>query len=202
MTEQERRDAQRAARRYGAAGSGSAPLLEAGIGMKGDDGERGTARMRGSGRDHQPGEGGVTFAEHQRASPEPGGVRAAAARVAWHEMTELTLMAVCESVERAVSLPARPGWERKAAAHAELFDLMAAAPQVPSAAAGLLRDLMLRVGPGADGLITNSRRRLIACLRARDFEGAAREMETHLRVLDFMGRLARGPADQPRRERP
>jgi hypothetical protein len=57
---------------------------------------------------------------------------------------------------------------------------------------------MLRVGPGADGLITNSRRRLIAYLRARDFEGAARELETHLRVLDLMGRLAHGPVDQPR----
>jgi hypothetical protein len=47
-------------------------------------------------------------------------------------------------------------------------------------------------------LITNSRRRLIAYVRARDLDCAAREMETHLRVLDFMGRLARGPVDQPR----
>jgi hypothetical protein len=143
------------------------------------------------------GDGGVTFVEHQRTSPEPIGVQATAARVAWHQMTELTLMAVCESVERAVSLPARPEWERKAAAHAELFDLIAAASEAPSVATSLLCDLMLRVGPGADGLITNSRRRLIAYLRARDLEGAAREMETHLRVLDFMGRLARGPVDQP-----
>ena len=142
--------------------------------------------------------GGVTFVEHQRTSPEPIGVQATAARVAWHQMTELTLSAVCESVERAVSLPARPGWERKAEAHAELFDLIAAASEAPSVATSLLCDLMLRVGPGADGLITNSRRRLIAFLRARDLEGAAREMESHLRVLDFMGRLARGPVDQPR----
>ena len=132
------------------------------------------------------------------ASPEPIGVQATAARVAWHQMTELTLMAVCESVERAVSLPARPEWERKAEAHAELFDLIAAASEAPSVATSLLCELMLRVGPGADGLITNSRRRLIAFLRARDLEGAAREMESHLRVLDFMGRLARGPVDQPR----
>jgi hypothetical protein len=69
----------------------------------------------------------VTFVEHQRTSPEPIGVQAAAARVAWHQMTELTLMAVCQSVERAVSLPARPEWERNAAAHAELFDQLAAA---------------------------------------------------------------------------
>jgi hypothetical protein len=142
--------------------------------------------------------GGVTFVEHQRTSREPIGGQAAAACVAWHQMTELTLMAVCESVERAVSLPARPEWERKAAAHAELFDLIAAASEAPSVATSLLCDLMLRVGPGADGLIINSRRRLIAYLRARDLEGAEREMETHLRVLDFMGRLARGPVDQPR----
>jgi hypothetical protein len=138
--------------------------------------------------------GGVTSVEHRRTGPERIGVQATAACVAWHQMTELTLMAVCESVERAVSLPARPEWERKAAAHAELFDLMDAASQAPSVVTSLLRDLMLRVGPGADGLITNSRRRLIAYLRARDLEGAAREMETHLRVLNFMGRLARGSA--------
>jgi hypothetical protein len=54
----------------------------------------------------------VTFVEHQRTSLEPIGVQATAARVAWHQMTELTLMAVCESVERAVSLPASPEWER------------------------------------------------------------------------------------------
>ena len=141
--------------------------------------------------------GGVTFVGHQRTGPEPIGVQATAARVAWHQLTELTVMAVCESVERAVSLPARPEWERKAAAHAELFDLIAAASDTPSVATTLLCDLMLRVGPGADGLITNSRRRLIAYLRARDLEGAAREMETHLRVLDFMGRLARGHVDRP-----
>ena len=143
----------------------------------------------------------MTFVERQRTSPEPIGAQAAAGRVAWHQMTEPTLMAVCESVERAVSLPARPEWERKAAAHAELFDLIAAVSEAPSVATSLLCDLMLRVGPGADGLITNSRRRLIAYLRARDLDGAAREMETHLRVLDFMGRLARSPVDQPRPSR-
>jgi hypothetical protein len=36
--------------------------------------------------------GGVTFVEHQRTSPEPIGVQATAARVAWHQMTEPTLV--------------------------------------------------------------------------------------------------------------
>jgi hypothetical protein len=53
-------------------------------------------------------------------------------------------------------------------------------------ATGLVRDLMLTVGPGADGLITSSRQRLLACLRAGDADAAATEIETHLRALQFM----------------
>jgi hypothetical protein len=66
--------------------------------------------------------------------------------------------------------------------------------------AGLVRDLMLTVGPGADGLITSSRQRLLAHLHAGDAgdaDGAATEMEDHLRVLHYMARLARRPAAQP-----
>lgn len=60
--------------------------------------------------------------------------------------------------------------------------------------AGLVRDLMLTVGPGADGLITSSRQRLLAHLHAG---GTATEMEDHLRVLHYMARLARCPAARP-----
>ena len=40
-------------------------------------------------------------------------------------------------------------------------------------------------------MIASSRRRLLACLRTGDAEGAALEMEEHLRALHFMWRLAR-----------
>jgi hypothetical protein len=82
------------------------------------------------------------------------------ARVACEQMTEPALDAVPESVRRASSLPARPGWECKATAHAEIFRLLADAAGAPGAltgATGLVRDLMLTVGPGADRLISNSR---------------------------------------------
>jgi hypothetical protein len=39
-------------------------------------------------------------------------------------MTTLALEMLRDSVERAASLPTRPGWDRKAAAHAEIFRLL------------------------------------------------------------------------------
>jgi DNA-binding FadR family transcriptional regulator len=123
--------------------------------------------------------------------------QAMAARVACEQMTGPALQAMRDSVQLASSLPAKPRWEHKATAHAEIFRLLADAAGTLHALtgeAGLVRDLMLTVGPGADGLITNSRRRLLACLHAGDADGAAAEMEDHLRVLHFMARLARRPA--------
>jgi hypothetical protein len=49
---------------------------------------------------------------------------------------------------------------------------------------------MLAVGRAADGMIVNSRRRLLAHLRDGDGGGAALEMERHLRGLFYMWRLA------------
>ena len=49
-----------------------------------------------------------------------------AARIACENMTRPALNAVRQTVAWASSLPARPGWERKATAHAELFRLLAA----------------------------------------------------------------------------
>ena len=57
-------------------------------------------------------------------------------------------------------------------------------------AAGLAYDLMIAAGRAADGMITSSRQRLLAHLSGGDPEGAALEMERHLRVLHYMGRLA------------
>ena len=58
-------------------------------------------------------------------------------------------------------------------------------------AAGYMREVMLGVGRAADGMIVSSRRRLLAHMRARDGEAAALEMESHLRGLLNMWRLAR-----------
>jgi DNA-binding FadR family transcriptional regulator len=121
--------------------------------------------------------------------------QAIAARIACEQMTAPALLILRDSVERASSLPTRPGWARKAAAHAEIFRLLAdlagdrAAAMAPGGRDGLIRDLMRTVGPAANGMITSSRQRLLAHLHAGDADGAALEMETHLRVLRYMWRL-------------
>ena len=140
--------------------------------------------------------GGVAIVGPPRSGHELIEVLAMVARVACEQMTESALDAVRDSVRRASSLPARPGWECKATAYAEIFRLLADAAGAPGAltgATGLVRDLMLTVGPGADRLISNSWPRLLACLRVKDADGAAAEMEGHLRALYFMERLACRP---------
>ena len=58
-------------------------------------------------------------------------------------------------------------------------------------AADMMRELLLAVGPGANGLVASSRRRLLARLRAGDTDGAALEIEQNLSTLCFMWRLVR-----------
>jgi DNA-binding GntR family transcriptional regulator len=121
-----------------------------------------------------------------------------AVRIACQRMTAQHLNALQASVEQASCLSARQDWERKAAAHAELFNLLGDSIGDPvlallvSSATGWLRDLLMTVGPRADGIILSSRRRLLRHLRTRDADGAAREIEHHLMGLHYMGRLARG----------
>jgi GntR family transcriptional regulator, transcriptional repressor for pyruvate dehydrogenase complex len=119
-----------------------------------------------------------------------------AARIACEQLTGPALKRLLSSVSRACSLPTKPEWERKAAAHAEIFRLLADVAGGPAAAGWsggqtrLIRDLMRAVGPAVNGMITSSRRRLIDRLRAGDADGAAQEMEIHLRTLYYMWRLA------------
>jgi hypothetical protein len=69
-----------------------------------------------------------------------------------------------------------------------------------SAAVGRLHDLAMTVGPAADGIILSSRCRLLCRLRAWDADGAALEIQHHLKGLRFMERLSRG-ADPARMTR-
>ena len=108
------------------------------------------------------------------------------------------LNALHASVERASCLSARHDWERKVTAHAELFTMLGDLTgdcdlaRLVSSAAGQLQDLIMTVGPVADGIILSSRRRLLRELRAWDADGAAREVERHLGGLHYMGRVACG----------
>ena len=122
--------------------------------------------------------------------------QAMAARSACARMTTLHLTELHDSVERACCLANRSQWDRKVAAHAEIFSLLAGLVDDPRLApllaggATYAREMMLAVGRVADGMIVSSRRRLLAHLRAGDGQGAALEMERHLRGLLFMWRLA------------
>lgn len=122
--------------------------------------------------------------------------QAMAARIACARMTVPHLAELHDSVERACGLAARSEWDRKVAAHAEIFRLLADVVDDPLLAplltggAGQVRELMLAVGRAADGMIVSSRRRLLVHLCAGDGEGAALEMAKHLRVLLYMWRLA------------
>jgi DNA-binding GntR family transcriptional regulator len=148
-------------------------------------------------------------------------VVSAATRMACRQMTLQHLDALHASLEQASGLPARPDWGRKATAHAELFNVLGGLTGdgdlalLVGSAAGRLHDLVLTVGPAADGIILSSRRRLLRQLRACDADGAAWEMEHHLKGLHYMGRLACGagparitrnqfarPAERPGVERP
>jgi DNA-binding FadR family transcriptional regulator len=122
---------------------------------------------------------------------------ALATRAACSRMTAQHLKALQDSVGQARCLPAGHSWDRKATAHAQIYNLLAdviadrpGSAMFLSTSVGVIHDLMLTVGPAADGIILASRRRLLDLIRAGDAEGAAAEMEQHLRRLHFMGRLA------------
>jgi DNA-binding GntR family transcriptional regulator len=110
------------------------------------------------------------------------------------------LKALDDSVEQACCLPAGFGWDRKVTAHAEFVNLLSDAADDPVLALvlrgipGQLYDLMSAVGPAADGIIAASRRRVMARLRAGDADGAAREMEQHLRGLLWLRRMSQSGA--------
>jgi GntR family transcriptional regulator, transcriptional repressor for pyruvate dehydrogenase complex len=120
-----------------------------------------------------------------------------AACTACARMTVLHLTELPDSVERACRLRGRSQWAHKAAAHAEIFSLLADMVDDPLLAPLLtgwtahVREVMLAIGQAADGMTVSSRRRLLAHLRAGDGDAAALEMERHLRSLLYMRRLAR-----------
>ena len=113
-------------------------------------------------------------------------------------VTTQHLKALQDSVGQARTLPARFAWDRKATATAQILNLLADVitdHPVPALllnrAVVAIHDLMLTVGPAADGIVLSSRRRLLDLIRAGDADGAAAEMEQHLRRLHFMWRLSR-----------
>jgi DNA-binding FadR family transcriptional regulator len=120
-----------------------------------------------------------------------------ATRVACARMTAPHLKALQDCVGQACCLPAGLAWGLRAAAHVQIFNLLAdvagdhpVPALVLTEAVGTVYDLMVTVGPTADGMTRSSRRRLLALIRAGDADGAEAEMERHLRGLRFMARLA------------
>lgn len=128
-------------------------------------------------------------------------VCALTARVACQQMTARHLKALGESIEQACCLPAQFCWDRKATAYAEVINLLADAAADPVIAMlardapGHLHDLMVTIGPAADGIIASSRRRLLELVRNGDADGAKREMERHLGYLSWIRRQSRAAAE-------
>jgi DNA-binding FadR family transcriptional regulator len=122
--------------------------------------------------------------------------QAMAARLACARMTMVHLTGLHDSVERACGLVGRSQRGRKAAAHAEIFSLLADLADDPllgpllTGGAGYVQEVMLAVGRATDDIIVSSRRRLLARMRAGGGEEAALEMERHLRGLLYVWRLA------------
>ena len=119
---------------------------------------------------------------------------AEAARLACLRMTPHHLKALNDSVEQASCL-GRFERDRKVTAHAEIFNFLADAACDPVLSArlrdapGYVYELMVTCGPAADRIVLNSRRRLLALMRAGDSEAVSWEMEQHLRNLRRLGRL-------------
>jgi DNA-binding FadR family transcriptional regulator len=111
---------------------------------------------------------------------------ATAARVACLRMTPLYLEVLPEASNRLAACRPRFAWDCKVAAHAGTFNLLADVARDPVLAVrlrdarGHISDLMVPVGPAADGIILSSRRRLLALIRAGEADDVAREMEQHL----------------------
>ena len=113
------------------------------------------------------------------------------------QLTAAQLREMRHSVEQACVVPRHIDWDRRAMAHAEIFGLLAdaaghqALARMLGSGVGFAHHLMVTAGPAAGMMTANSRQRLLAFLSAADPEGAAQEMERHLRVLRFMGSLAK-----------
>jgi DNA-binding GntR family transcriptional regulator len=119
-----------------------------------------------------------------------------AVETACRDLTAQQLTALHDSVAAACQLTGAGQWDRKAAAHADFFTVLAeiggdsAAAPVLTRGGELARDLLQTAGPVANGLVINSRRRVMRSLLDQDAEGAALEVELHLRALHFMCRLS------------
>ena len=138
---------------------------------------------------------------------QPIRAQAGAAEIACGRISPPRLQAYRQSFEDACRLPAETGWEQRAAAHAAFFTVLAEAAGNPAAAAllasggELARELMITAGRGCDGIVVNSRRRFLDCLRSGDPGGAALELEDHLRILRVMCRLVGRGSRAPARDR-
>jgi GntR family transcriptional regulator, transcriptional repressor for pyruvate dehydrogenase complex len=128
---------------------------------------------------------------------------AKATGIACKAITSPHLAALQDSLNQACGVPMTAQWDRRAAAHARFFNVLANVSDHPRSGpvlddgARLAYELMLAAGRNADGMVITSRRQLLRCLRAGDAEQAAAEMEKHLRVLQFMWRLAGGYRTTP-----
>ena len=110
-------------------------------------------------------------------------------RVACERMTPEYLAALEANVALAEELTAGEDWGHRAEVHIEFHKILVGATQNPlfiflmNSVLELLPPIIAAVGPSRDSTVMQSRRRLMDKLRERDADGAAAEMERHLRRL-------------------
>ena len=133
------------------------------------------------------------------AVPARAGPRAMPADDTTIQILALAVQDVCGrlTAPRACLMPGHVGWDLRAAAHAEIFALLADAAAEHQVLArmlnfgvGFTHHLMIAAGPVAGLVTAHSSERLLALLSAGDAEAAADEMGRHLKVLRFLRRLA------------
>jgi GntR family transcriptional regulator, transcriptional repressor for pyruvate dehydrogenase complex len=126
----------------------------------------------------------ITDLAESRIALETFIVRKAAA-----EITETELEDLEASVARAKQISERNDFPALLDAHVEFHEKLAASAHNPILSSlvqpllGLTRDLALRIGPRAGESVWEERRRLLAALRHRDADTAAREVEAYLREI-------------------
>jgi GntR family transcriptional regulator, transcriptional repressor for pyruvate dehydrogenase complex len=107
-------------------------------------------------------------------------------RLACERATEEDLQRLEANVEQAEHFTRTEEWERRSVVNHEFLDLLAAATANPvleifqHSVTEVIREIVSAIGPIPGEALLESRRRLLAHLRARDAEGAAAEMDRHL----------------------
>jgi GntR family transcriptional regulator, transcriptional repressor for pyruvate dehydrogenase complex len=111
------------------------------------------------------------------------------ARVACERATEEDLDVLEANVDQAQSYGEAGEWERRSEVNHEFQNLLAAACHNPlllmvqHSITDVVSEIVAAAGPIQDDWLLESKRKLVSYIRARDPDGAAQQMESHLKMV-------------------